>query len=245
MNKVLRPRKDKGSVFSTDDSNSIERIRGLKQTYDPYLYGDDAELARNKETMASLISRRAAGEEANLPRNKWRWRGNAMADETEKEFGDKLYLNKMYGENPEGTENLYDDEVGYEEPEEIYEAKKATIKLTESQLHNFISESVKKVLNEVNLNALDGAVWKVDAKIRILEAAQKHLRDAIYELADFGNEYGGHEKGQLGPIYKNLLSAYEDLARFTERKRKQGDNFRDEYEKHRDEIEDMYETENM
>lgn len=135
----LRPRKNR--VFSTDDPNSISRIRGLKQDYDPFLYGEDEELAKNKETLSNLISDRANGKENMLPRDKARFITTDMyADESEKEYKDRLYDNDMYYRNPEGTENMFDDEPGYNEPYEV----------NESRLKDLVMETAKKVLKEMD-----------------------------------------------------------------------------------------------
>lgn len=150
VNEALRMRKNTADYFSTDDPESIKKIKGLKQNYDPYLFGPDAELEHNKKELTDLISDRAAGKEHNLPRPKWRWGGNRMDSETKEDFDNALYLNKAYSENPEGTENLYTDEPGYEEPEEINEIENRknsqAVKLSESKLQKIISESVKMVL---------------------------------------------------------------------------------------------------
>lgn len=144
INEALRMRKNTADYFSTDDPESIKKIKGLKQSYDPYLFGTDTELEHNKKELTDLISDRAAGKEHNLPRPKWRWGGNRMADETKEDFDNALYLNKAYSENPEGTENLYGDEAGYEEPDEINEA----------HLRKIVAESVKGVIKEISSKTL-------------------------------------------------------------------------------------------
>ena len=135
----LRPRKNR--VFSTDDPNSISRIRGLKQDYDPFLYGEDEELAKNKETLSNLISDRANGKENVLPRGKYRFVNNTKDGESEEEFNDELYNNKMYGENPEGVENMFDDEPGYNEPYEVNESRFGTGETPFVKLANIVSKN--------------------------------------------------------------------------------------------------------
>ena len=72
--------------------------------------------------------------------------------------------------------------------------KKNTIRLNESQLHNMISESVKKVLNET---IGDGSFPNADALIgHKLEDIEK----ALYKAGFIMDEYGDDEYGN-GAVY--------------------------------------------
>lgn len=72
--------------------------------------------------------------------------------------------------------------------------KKNTIRLNESQLHNMISESVKKVLNET---IGDGSFPNADALIgHKLEDIEK----ALYKEGFIMDEYGDDEYGN-GAVY--------------------------------------------
>ena len=91
----------------------------------------------------------------------WKDNDSAIWDTDEKrdrfardEFGEEEKESQMYDENPEGTENQWYDEQGYdpeeiEEPYEMYENRgRKQIKLNETQLREFISYSVARILNE-------------------------------------------------------------------------------------------------
>lgn len=72
--------------------------------------------------------------------------------------------------------------------------KKNTIRLNESQLHNMISESVKKVLNET---IGDGSFPNADA---LIEHKVKDVENALYKEGFVMDEYGDDQYGN-GVIY--------------------------------------------
>lgn len=72
--------------------------------------------------------------------------------------------------------------------------KKNTIRLNESQLHNMISESVKKVLNET---IGDGSFPNADA---LIGHKVKDVENALYKEGFVMDEYGDDQYGN-GVIY--------------------------------------------
>lgn len=72
--------------------------------------------------------------------------------------------------------------------------KKNTIRLNESQLHNMISESVKKVLNET---IGDGGFPNADA---LIGHKVKDVENALYKEGFVMDEYGDDQYGN-GVIY--------------------------------------------
>ena len=134
--KRLRPRKN--NVFSTDDPNSLSRVKNLKQDYDPFLYGLDPEIEKNKKDLSGLIAARSRGEESSLPLPH-----NYEADIDDSYFdGEKAkereYSNNAYDRNPEDTENMWVPEYPDDEEDDLYE----------SRLGNIIREAMRKTLND-------------------------------------------------------------------------------------------------
>lgn len=140
-------------VWSSDDPEAADDIKKIEDDdrfqASWFGYNDPG------NEMSDLMYKRAKGEDSELPREKGYGMGlNTKAeDERMRElFGDEEKEGKMYDENPEGEENLYFGDPDLEEKEDeddiagISEGRQ--IKLNESQLREFISYSVARILRE-------------------------------------------------------------------------------------------------
>ena len=140
-----------GGVFSTDDPKAADAVRNDRNDYDAW-YGEDWESKKNREDLANLIDKRANGEIAELDpiNNKKYMAGANMESEPEKEESERF--DRPFGDLDD-TENLWRGDPNLEEPEEDEDEiaglnERRQIRLSESQLRDFVSYSVRKILSE-------------------------------------------------------------------------------------------------
>lgn len=140
-----------GGVFSTDDPKAADAVRNDRDDYDVW-YGEDWESKKNREDLANLIDKRASGENAELdPINDKKYMAGAdMESEPGKEESERF--DKPFGDLDD-TENLWHGDPDLEEPEDDEDEiaglnEKRQVRLNETQLREFISYSVGKILKE-------------------------------------------------------------------------------------------------
>lgn len=139
----------KKGVWSSDDPEAAADMKKSEDVDNQYRdwYGGTRD-----NFFSDMMFKRANGEDSELPRRKGYGMGRDTRAEDERMrelYRDEEEEGKRYDENPEGTENIWDDEYEpeeIEEPYEMYEGKQ--IKLNESQLREFISYSVARILKE-------------------------------------------------------------------------------------------------
>lgn len=79
--------------------------------------------------------------------------------------------------------------------------KKNRIRLTESQLHKVIKESVKKVLNEI------GDTEKGQYALGALEARKDNLAKQEYQKGNYRNDYGYQSSGVMAHAQQGRANA--------------------------------------
>ena len=163
VEEALRLRKNDKSTFSTDNPDTYwnrvvkdqDNNEKIQRAY--FGYGRDA------EDLSDLVDKRSRGEEANLKPifNSMRFPDNGRSKDTyenddnldaladkcgwdREEFANDRYLNNAYDENPEGTENIWDDERGYDD--ESIEDEEETYPISEARMSRIIRESIRKVI---------------------------------------------------------------------------------------------------
>lgn len=115
--------------------------------------------------------------------------------------------------------------------------KQDKIKLTESQLKGVITESVKKILNEISLSSIKSGEEKTNGYWRTGDydwhdpEAWRDIVDyddafeAIEKLSLIFNEFAKSYHGSNNGAANNFLVALENMKKFLERKGEQHKNF--------------------
>lgn len=109
---------------------------------------------------------------------------------------------------------------------------KNTVKLNEAQLRKIITESVRKVLNEISDRTLGDALESSSNYSRILDGINEKFEDLQYGLADIANCGWNNTKlsnNEAKFIYDDLSKVFEKFKRFYARKKRQYNSFEDEY----------------
>ena len=105
-----------------------------------------------------------------------------------------------------------------------------TIKITQSQLRNTISESVKKVLSEISWGTAADAVDKSDNRVDMLDGAMYDFEEACNKMQQalkgeaYEHWYGDDEQPEntQGPILaQKIENLFSEVQTYVQRKKKQ------------------------
>lgn len=106
------------------------------------------------------------------------------------------------------------------------------VKLNETQLRRMISETVKKVVNEVSDRTVSDALGNSENYNRVLEEINEKFEDLQSSLADIADCGWNNVKpvnNEAKLIYDDLSRVFERFKHFYARKQRQYSSFEDEY----------------
>jgi uncharacterized protein YoxC len=106
------------------------------------------------------------------------------------------------------------------------------VKLNETQLRRMISETVKKVVNEVSNRTVSDALEYSSNYNHVLDEINEkfeELQDSLADIADCGWNNVKPVNNEAKGIYDDLSNVFERFKRFYARKQNQRDSFHDEY----------------
>lgn len=106
------------------------------------------------------------------------------------------------------------------------------VKLNETQLRRMISETVKRVVNEVSDRAVSDALEYSSNYNHVLDEINEkfeELQDSLADIAGCGWNNVKPVNNEAKGIYDDLSNVFERFKRFYVRKQNQRDSFHDEY----------------